>query len=76
MKFNFTLIIVLLQNQINYINPCYRNSIFIFLTNAGSKAIIDKYLNLWNKGYSREEMEIKDFDSILQKSSFNEIGKT
>jgi len=51
-----------------------RNSIFILLTNAGSDAIVEKYLDLWDKGYSREQMKVQDFDSILQKSAFNEIG--
>ncbi|VVC33604.1 Hypothetical protein CINCED_3A022350 [Cinara cedri] len=51
-----------------------RNSIFIFLTNAGGEAIVEKYLELWDKGYSREQMKVFDFDSILQQSAFNEIG--
>lgn len=54
----------------------YRNSIFIFLTNAGGESIIKKYLELWNEGYSREQMKITNFESILQKSAFNEKGKT
>lgn len=56
-----------------YLN--YRNSIFIFITNAGSDSIIDKYLNLWNNGYSRDQMKVVDFDSVLQISAFNDIGK-
>lgn len=51
-----------------------RNSIFIFLTNSGSDTIVSKYLDLWYSGYSREQMQVVDFDSILQKSAFNEIG--
>lgn len=45
------------------------------MTNSGSDAIVEKYLDLWDKGYSREQMKVQEFDSILQKSAFNEIGK-
>ncbi|XP_025207141.1 torsin-1A [Melanaphis sacchari] len=51
-----------------------RNSIFIFLTNAGADAIVTKYLDLWINGISRESMKIQDFDILLQKSAFNEKG--
>lgn len=66
------ILIPILEN--NDVSVDSRNSIFIFLTNAGGKAIVTKYLDLWSKGISRESMRIQDFDTILQKSAFNEKG--
>jgi len=66
------ILIPILEN--NDMSVDSRNSIFIFLTNAGADAIVTKYLDLWNNGISRESMKIQDFDTILQKSAFNEEG--
>lgn len=52
----------------------YRNSIFIFITNTGYTSIIEKYFDLWVNGFSRENMTVEDFDTILLKSAFNEDG--
>ncbi|XP_060866091.1 torsin-1A-like [Metopolophium dirhodum] len=51
-----------------------RNSIFIFLTNAGSDYIIQKSLDNLTNGFSRKNMKVEDFDTILLKSAFNEEG--
>ncbi|CAI6366835.1 unnamed protein product [Macrosiphum euphorbiae] len=51
-----------------------RYSIFIFLTNTGYNPILQKYLELWDNGFSREKMTVADFDTILTKSAFNEKG--
>ncbi|XP_022173538.1 torsin-1A-like isoform X2 [Myzus persicae] len=51
-----------------------RNSIFIFITNTGYTSIIEKYFDLWVNGFSRENMTVEDFDTILLKSAFNEDG--
>ncbi|KAL5241408.1 hypothetical protein ACI65C_008818 [Semiaphis heraclei] len=65
-------LIPILEN--NDVSIDSRNSIFIFLTNTGSDAIIKKYLDLWVNGFSREMMKVQDFDTILLKSAFNEEG--
>ncbi|XP_025409420.1 torsin-1A isoform X2 [Sipha flava] len=66
------IIIPILENHDTSIDS--RNSIFIFLTNAGADAIVEKTLDHWRKGYARNQLTIQDFDKILQVSAFNEIG--
>ncbi|XP_050434280.1 torsin-1A isoform X2 [Adelges cooleyi] len=63
-------LIPILENNISALDS--RHSIFIFLTNTGEHAIIKQYLNLWKNGFTRDLMEVKHFDYILQTAVFNE----
>ncbi|KAM4532695.1 torsin family 1 isoform 1-T1 [Fundulus diaphanus] len=49
----------------------YRKSIFIFLSNAGGDGIIQTALEFWNAGRNREEIELKDLETALSLSVFN-----
>ncbi|XP_013867821.1 torsin family 1 isoform X2 [Austrofundulus limnaeus] len=49
----------------------YRKSIFIFLSNAGGESIVQTTLDFWKAGRIREEMELKDVETSLSLSVFN-----
>ncbi|KAM9735722.1 torsin family 1 isoform 2-T2 [Menidia menidia] len=49
----------------------YRKSIFIFLSNAGGDSIIQTALDFWRAGRSRDEIELKDLETSLSLSVFN-----
>ncbi|CAK6963642.1 torsin-1A-like isoform X1 [Scomber scombrus] len=49
----------------------YRKAIFIFLSNAGGDSIIQTALDFWKEGRNREEMELKDLETSLSLSVFN-----
>ncbi|XP_019937065.2 torsin family 1 isoform X2 [Paralichthys olivaceus] len=49
----------------------YRKAIFIFLSNAGSDKIDQTALDFWKAGQNREEIELKDLESLLSLSVFN-----
>ncbi|XP_041815944.1 torsin family 1 isoform X2 [Chelmon rostratus] len=49
----------------------YRKAIFIFLSNAGGDSIIQTALDFWRAGRDREEMELKDLETVLSLSVFN-----
>ncbi|XP_061912943.1 torsin family 1 isoform X1 [Entelurus aequoreus] len=49
----------------------YRKAIFIFLSNAGGESITQTALEFWNAGRKREEMELKDVETSLSMSVFN-----
>lgn len=49
----------------------YRKSIFIFLSNAGGESIIQTALDFWKQGRDREEIELKDLETSLSLSVFN-----
>ncbi|KAI3361736.1 hypothetical protein L3Q82_002092 [Scortum barcoo] len=49
----------------------YRKAIFIFLSNAGGQDITKIALDFWNEGRDREEMELKDLETLLTLSVFN-----
>ncbi|KAK5613843.1 hypothetical protein CRENBAI_015449 [Crenichthys baileyi] len=49
----------------------YRKSIFIFLSNAGGDGIIQTALDFWRKGRDRKEIELKDLETALSLSVFN-----
>lgn len=49
----------------------YRKSIFIFLSNAGGETITEVALDFWKEGRNREEMELKDVETALSRSVFN-----
>ncbi|KAM9841272.1 torsin family 1 isoform 2-T2 [Aulostomus maculatus] len=49
----------------------YRNAIFIFLSNAGGESIIQTALDFWKAGRDREEIELKDLETLLSVAVFN-----
>ncbi|XP_029025406.1 torsin-1A-like isoform X2 [Betta splendens] len=50
----------------------YRKSIFIFLSNAGGDRIIQTALDFWNAGRNRNEIELKDLETLISLSVFND----
>nr|XP_023025779.1 torsin-1A-like [Leptinotarsa decemlineata] len=52
----------------------YTRAIFIFLSNTGASLINEHYQDLWKKGKSRKELNLKDFESLITKGAFNEEG--
>lgn len=53
----------------------YRKSIFIFMSNTGSGAILDKYLSFWRNGIVRDNIKLRDFEKLITDGAFNEEGK-
>nr|XP_040054547.1 torsin-1A-like [Gasterosteus aculeatus aculeatus] len=49
----------------------YRKAIFIFLSNAGREGIIQTALDFRKAGRDREELELKDLETVLSVSVFN-----
>ncbi|KAM4696913.1 torsin-1A-like [Rhinophrynus dorsalis] len=49
----------------------YRKSIFIFLSNAGGDLITRKVLDFWRTGKRREDLQLKDFETVLSVGIFN-----
>ncbi|KAL6096666.1 tor1b [Pungitius sinensis] len=49
----------------------YRKAIFIFLSNAGGDGIIQAALDFWKAGRDRDELELKDLETVLSVSVFN-----
>ncbi|KAM4663362.1 uncharacterized protein O3C94_011589 [Discoglossus pictus] len=49
----------------------YRKAIFIFLSNAGGDLITRKVLDFWKKGKNREDLQLKDLESVLSVGIFN-----
>ncbi|XP_077050669.1 torsin family 1 isoform X1 [Siphateles boraxobius] len=49
----------------------YRQAIFIFLSNAGGENIVQVALDFWRDGREREEMQLKDLETALTLSVFN-----
>ncbi|XP_050949233.1 torsin family 1 isoform X1 [Labeo rohita] len=49
----------------------YRQAIFIFLSNAGGEKIVEVALNFWKDGREREEIQLKDLETALSLSVFN-----
>ena len=54
----------------------YRESVFVFLSNTGSKLITERYMELWRDGVRREDMELKHFENVISKGTFNEEGSS
>ncbi|XP_039635707.1 torsin-1A-like isoform X1 [Perca fluviatilis] len=49
----------------------YRKAIFIFLSNAGGESITQIALDFWKAARDREEIELKDLETLLSLSVFN-----
>jgi len=52
----------------------FRKSVFIFLSNTGTKAILQAVLDRWMEGKKREEITMKDLEPLVQNGAFNENG--
>ncbi|XP_053267417.1 torsin family 1 isoform X1 [Pleuronectes platessa] len=50
----------------------YRKAIFIFLSNAGSDKIVETALDFWNSAKTREEIQLRDLESLLSRAVFND----
>ncbi|XP_076842470.1 torsin family 1 isoform X2 [Brachyhypopomus gauderio] len=49
----------------------YRQAIFIFLSNAGGQNIVQVALDFWTAGRQREEIQLKDLETAVSLSVFN-----
>lgn len=52
----------------------FREAIYIFISNIGGNLITQRYLDLWQQGTSREEMQYKDFEIILRNELYKRDG--
>ncbi|XP_046844197.1 torsin-1A-like [Xenia sp. Carnegie-2017] len=52
----------------------YRKCIFIFLSNTGGNHINNFVINHWKQGKKRENLDVKDMESILNKAVYNIDG--
>lgn len=52
----------------------FREAIYIFLSNVGGNLITKKYLELWQQGTAREDMQYKDFETILRNALYRSDG--
>ncbi|KAM6985477.1 torsin family 1 [Aplochiton taeniatus] len=49
----------------------YRKAIFLFLSNAGGESITQTTLDFWSGGREREEIQLRDLETALSLSVFN-----
>lgn len=49
-------------------------SIFIFLSNTGSNLIVQRMIELWENGKSRDDTTLQDFENLISIGAFNEKG--
>ena len=52
----------------------FRQTIFIFLSNTGGSKINEVALEAWKSGKTRESLQYKDLENVVQAGAFNEIG--
>ncbi|KAI4500680.1 hypothetical protein M0802_004272 [Mischocyttarus mexicanus] len=48
--------------------------IFIFLSNTGSRQIVQTLLKLWDEGVKRDDTKLQDFEYLISIGAFNEKG--
>lgn len=48
--------------------------IFIFLSNTGSRSIVQQLITLWENGVKREDTKLQDFENLISIGAFNEKG--
>ena len=49
---------------------CYRDSIFIFISNIGGQEIATKLLELYEQGVKRNDVEFHDFEPIIRRTAY------
>lgn len=49
-------------------------AIFIFLSNTGSLQIVHRLTTLWERGKRREDVQLQDFERIIEDGAFREKG--
>ena len=49
-------------------------AIFIFLSNTGSKEIMNQMIKFWQAGKNRDDLRIGDFENLIAQGAFNEKG--
>lgn len=52
----------------------FREAIYIFISNVGGSLITRKYMDLWQQGYTRENMQYKDFETLLRNALYHADG--
>uniref|UniRef100_A0A2P2I884 Torsin-1A-like n=2 Tax=Hirondellea gigas TaxID=1518452 RepID=A0A2P2I884_9CRUS len=52
----------------------YRKSVFIFLSNTGTKDILRFMLDWWSQGKTRADITLPDIEHLVQSGAFNEKG--
>lgn len=50
------------------------SSIFILLSNTGGKEIAQKTFDFWHQGRNRNELRYADYEQLVLRGAFNEIG--
>ncbi|KAL1462563.1 hypothetical protein WDU94_014391 [Cyamophila willieti] len=68
-----------LDNHAVFNGVPFSDTMFIFLSNAGGKAIMERFLELQKGGWvisgkSRADLKLKDFETITKSFSYNEVG--
>lgn len=53
-----------------YLSFCYRDSIFIFISNIGGQEIATKLLELYEQGAKRNDVEFHDFEPIIRRTAY------
>ena len=49
-------------------------ALFILLSNTGGKDITAKTFEAWQEGLKREDLRYADYESLILKGAFNEVG--
>ena len=47
---------------------------FLLLSNTGGKEITKKSYEAWEEGKRREDLRLSDFENMILKGAFNEVG--
>ncbi|CAD5120283.1 DgyrCDS8859 [Dimorphilus gyrociliatus] len=55
----------------NVENIDYRHSIFLFLSNTGGDMINRQMVKMWRNGLTRDDIQLKDMESLIQNLAFN-----
>ncbi|OPL33825.1 hypothetical protein AM593_09462, partial [Mytilus galloprovincialis] len=55
-------------------NIVYRKAIFIFLSNTAGPMLTQHMIDFWRDGKTRDEINLKDLEHIIEKSAVNSAG--
>ena len=67
-------VLVPFMDYTSYYDKSKSKSIFIFLSNTGSHQIVDRMIEFWQSGKSRDSTTLKDLESLITIGAFNEKG--